>query len=585
MNSRRPLPTLVAAAFVILGFSAFAADPTADPSLSALRDCIARYGTDLAAIERRYAVPGSETHRERLGQFFAEQQRGLEAVNFDALDQDGRIDYLLLRNRIRFERQQLEHRHSQDLAITNLVPFAPVIARLEEARNRMEPLDAAAAADQISAVTRQLADTRKALEARLKEPRPTNAPAVTDKVVANRALRRVRQLRETFHEWRDFYAGYDPGFTWWLREPGDKLDKDLQDYAKFLREKLVGATEGEDDPVLGDPIGRAALLDALANEFIVYTPEELIEIANREFAWCETEWKRAAHDMGLGDDWRKALDRASRDYVKPGEQPQLIRDLGREAEKFAADHNLVSVPPLCSEIWRMEMMSPERQKVNPYFTGGEIISVSYPTDGMSGEDKLMSLRGNNVHFCRATVLHELIPGHHLQIYMSERWRTHRRAFSTPFLVEGWALHWEMRFWDLGFPKTPEDRVGMLFWRTHRCARIIFSLKFHLGQMTAAEAIDFLVDRVGHERRNATAEVRRSVAGGYGPLYQAAYLLGGLQMRSLQREVVDAKQMTERDFHDAVLRENAIPIELIRASLEHRPLTRDYSAGWRFYDAK
>ena len=67
----------------------------------------------------------------------------------------------------------------------------------------------------------------------------------------------------------------------------------------------------------------------------------------------------------------------------------------------------------------------------------------------------------------------------------------------------------MKMWDMGFPRTPEERVGMLFWRAHRCARIIFSLKFHLGQMTAQQAIDFLVDRVGHERRNATAEVRRS----------------------------------------------------------------------------
>src|SRR5439155_8103344 len=97
-------------------------------------------------------------------------------------------------------------------------------------------------------------------------------------------------------------------------------------------------------------------------------------------------------------------------------------------------------------------------------------------------------------------------------------------------------------------------------------RIIFSLKFHLGQMTAQEAIDFLVDRVGHERRNARAEVRRSVDGSYGPLYQAAYMLGGLQIRALRKELVDSGRMTNRQFHDAVLRENAIPLEMIRASL-------------------
>ena len=102
-------------------------------------------------------------------------------------------------------------------------------------------------------------------------------------------------------------------------------------------------------------------------------------------------------------------------------------------------------------------------------------------------------------------------------------------------------------------------------------------------MTAQEAIDFLVDRVGHERRNATAEVRRSVDGSYGPLYQAAYMLGGLQIRALRKELVDSGKMSDRQFHDAILKENAIPVELIRASLTGLPLTRDYSAQWRFYE--
>ena len=146
---------------------------------------------------------------------------------------------------------------------------------------------------------------------------------------------------------------------------------------------------------------------------------------------------------------------------------------------------------------------------------------------MTHEQKLMSLRGNNRHFSRATVLHELIPGHHLQGFMTDRYRPYRRVFRTPFWLEGWALYWEMTL-DKGFPRSPEDRVGFLFWRMHRCARIIFSLKFHLEQMTPQECIDFLVDRVGHERENATAEVRRSFNGDYGPLYQCAYMLGAIQ---------------------------------------------------------
>jgi uncharacterized protein (DUF885 family) len=194
----------------------------------------------------------------------------------------------------------------------------------------------------------------------------------------------------------------------------------------------------------------------------------------------------------------------------------------------------------------------------------------------------MSLRGNAVHFSRATVQHELIPGHHLQAYMADRYSSHRRAFSTPFWTEGWALYWEMLLWDKGFARSPEDRIGMLFWRMHRTARIIFSLGFHLGKMTPQECIDFLVEKVGHERFTAEGEVRRSFNGTYSPLYQVAYMIGGLQFRALHQDLVASGRMTNRIFHDTILTLGRIPVEMVRASLLAQPLSRDYRASWRFY---
>ena len=117
---------------------------------------------------------------------------------------------------------------------------------------------------------------------------------------------------------------------------------------------------------------------------------------------------------------------------------------------------------------------------------------------------------------------------------------------------------------------------------HRCARIVFSLGFHLDKMTAMEAVDYLVDRVGHERENAAAEVRRSVETSYPPLYQAAYMLGALQFRALRRELVDSGKMSERDFHDSILKLNSMPVEMVRASLIKRPLAKDFMSNWRFY---
>jgi uncharacterized protein (DUF885 family) len=337
----------------------------------------------------------------------------------------------------------------------------------------------------------------------------------------------------------------------------------------------------DDNEIVGRPIGREALLAALAAEMVPYSPEQLVEMANREYAWCEAEMKKAAREMGLGDDWKAAVEKVKTRHVEPGGQPMLVRDLALEAIEYLRTKDLVTVPPLAAETWRMDMMSPERQRFNPFFTGGEVISVAFPTDTMSHEQKLQALRGNNVHFSRATVHHELIPGHHLQQFMTQRYQPQRQAFATPFWTEGWAVYWEMVLYEKGFPRGPEDRVGLMFWRMHRCARVIFSLGFHLGKMTPQECIDFLVDKVGHERENATAEVRRSFQGGYPPLYQVGYLVGAKQFWALGQELVTSGKMTEKAFHDAILKEGILPVELVRVAITNQKVERDFKPSWKF----
>ena len=306
-----------------------------------------------------------------------------------------------------------------------------------------------------------------------------------------------------------------------------------------------------------------------------------MDIANKEFAYCDAELLKASKEMGFGNDWKAAQEKVKNSYVAPGKQPEAMYDLYKQSVAFLKKNDLITIPDLSEETWRMMMMSPERQLVNPFFLGGETLIISYPTNTMDYEQKMMSMRGNNPHFSRATVHHELIAGHHLQGYMSNRYKTYR-DFDTPFWVEGNALYWELLLWDLKFPVSAEDRIGMLFWRMHRCARIIFSLNYHMGKWTPQQCIDFLVDRVGHEKANAEGEVRRSFTGGYGPLYQIAYMIGGLQQMAIKKELVDTKKMTIKQFNDALLHENSMPIEMLRAIITNQPLTKNFKTQWRFY---
>ena len=398
----------------------------------------------------------------------------------------------------------------------------------------------------------------------------------------SRAAAYLDAIRPIVAEWHAFYDGYDPMFSWWAKEPYGRLDKALAAYADALRVQIVGAKPGALAPIIGDPVLAAGLQADLAFEMIPYTAEELIAIGNREFEATEAEFRKVAREMGFGDNWKAALEHTKNLAPPPGEAPWAIFDIARYSESFVENMKAITLAPLAREVWRLAMQSPERQLINPFFTGGELTRVSYPVDTMTHDDKLMSLRGNTPPFNFATVHHELVPGHHLQAFLSDRFNPHRAALQrTPFWREGWALYWELQLWDRGFPRTAPEKVGMLFWRLHRAARIVFSMNYHLGRWTPQQAVDFLVDRVGHERANAEGEVRRTTIDA--PLYQAAYLIGGLQFKALYREFVDSGRMTATAFHDAILAGGHMPVELVRARLSGAALTRDYRTSWRFYE--
>jgi uncharacterized protein (DUF885 family) len=695
--------------------------PLLSPRQSEMRLVTARYTLDRVTLGGNYlgaprggqgrgagsaaapAEPSSPNRIARLKRFDLDWQAALAALDPAALSASARAELDTLKSTVSSNLKQLEADSAALAQVSPLVPFAPAVVRLVEARIRLEDVDPEKVAGAVTDVTREVGRVRATIEAGLAAGAAPDAVRV-GKDMALRGAAAVDVLRASFAEWFTFYNGYDPLFTWWNGLPFKKADAALLGYAVLLREKVApadraplnvppgtpasivpspapqfpsvpdlrellalpqdemtdivqrfrgpaarggrgsdtvaapgagkrdrkfyedwlkalktldfdklsrnaqvdylyikkaaerqiardGAALPENPPrkadasgIPGKARGRQGLIFDLQDELIPYTPEELIALAEVEFAWCEAEMKKASSQLGLGDDWKRALEKMKEIHPTPGGQVAVIRDLMFEAVGYLRAHDLLTVPAVAAESLHMIMMTPERQLVNPFFTGGSEISVSYPTDTMEYEARLQSMRGNNTPFSHATAFHEMIPGHNLVFYTGARYRGYRPALggNSPFYSEGWPLYWELTLYDLGFHDTPEKKIGALFWRMHRCARIIFSLKFHMGEWSPQECVDFLVDRVGFERDNAAGEVRRSFQGGYGPLYQAAYLLGGLQLRALRKELVDTGLMGQKAFHDETLRQGSMPITLLRLVLGRQKLTRDMSIDWRFY---
>lgn len=536
----------------------------------ALNERIATVRADESALERKYPNANTQVYQDRMEKFYTDALSAHLSTFNNQWGYQDRIDFILLRNYLekRLYYHQLDKATFERLKGV-LKPYNELLDFLEARKTGKRP-----DAPQVAAMFDQAA---KATEQSIK-----NLPKYTSWQDADRAAAIIKDLQENLEEAHTYYNEYNPSYYWWVKNPYLMLHDALAKLAKELKESYVNTSVKDDGSgIIGKPIGRESVIKELAFEFIPYTPEQLIEEANRQFAWCEKEMLKASAEMGFGKDWKAALESVKNTYVEPGQWNEDANKMVWEAIDFIESRDLITVPEMAKETYRTRMLSAEAQRVSPFFLGGEVLMVSYPTLEMAHDEKMMSMRGNNPHFSHATVHHEIIPGHHLQQFMSQRYQPQRRGFGTPFWTEGWSLYWEFNLWDKQFPRSVEDRVGMLFWRMHRCARIIFSLSYHLEKMTPQECIDLLVDKVGHERANAEAEVRRSFTGRYGPLYQIAYMVGGLQFYSLKKEYVAGGKMTEKVFHDTILQNNNMPVELVKAILEQRSLPPNYQSEWKF----
>jgi hypothetical protein len=534
-----------------------------------------QYDADYKSLSIAYIVGSSPERNARFDQLYNDYIKQLNAIDFASLPQECKADYILFKRDLKENLRISEVQAREYEELVEWFPLADKIFNYEKTRRKGGTIDSKELALELEAMTNKIEE----LQVELENDQELNIPSIYAAGIIVGDLRKA--LRSVF----DFYNGYDPLFTWWVPMPYENLDAALANYSEEFKGKLNDPEFKMDDSgIVGKPVGREELIRDLRYNFIPYSPEELIEIAEKELAWSDEQMLQASREMGHGENWKAASEEVKETYVEPGKQPQVIMRLFDESMDFIKKNDLLTIPTLAKEVWGITMMSPERQLVSPFFLGGTSIIVSYPTNTMEIGDRLMSMRGNNPHFSRATVHHESIGGHHFQRYMNNRTRTYRN-FRTPFWHEGNALYWEFLLYDMGFPESPEDRIGMLFWRMHRSARVIFSLNFHLGNWTPQECIDFLVDRVNFERANAEAEVRRSFTTHYSPLYQLAYMMGGLQFWSLKEEVVDSGIMTLKEYHDSILELNSMPVEMVRAILTNQELKKDFETNWKFYESR
>jgi uncharacterized protein (DUF885 family) len=165
--------------------------------------------------------------------------------------------------------------------------------------------------------------------------------------------------------------------------------------------------------------------------------------------------------------------------------------------------------------------------------------------------------------------HEAVPGHHLQLTLQQELKglpDFRRHGGFTAFVEGWALYAERLPKEVGLYADPYSEFGRLTFESWRAVRLIVDTGIHHFKWTREEAIEFLREHTALAENDIVSEVERYIAW---PGQALAYKIGQMKIANLrlQAEQRLGDRFDIRRFHDALLEEGALPLDLLEIKME------------------
>ena len=141
---------------------------------SEMVDVVQRYAADQQALGRRYDAGDSPEQRARMRGFYIAWRTRLRALDFGRMSQEGKIDYVLLDNHLRYQLELADRQDTMRAEILPLLPFNDALLRLHDARRDLETINPQATAKQVATFAAQIDSLRTLLE-----PARCTAPAGT----------------------------------------------------------------------------------------------------------------------------------------------------------------------------------------------------------------------------------------------------------------------------------------------------------------------------------------------------------------------------------------------------------------------
>jgi len=180
-----------------------------------------------------------------------------------------------------------------------------------------------------------------------------------------------------------------------------------------------------------------------------------------------------------------------------------------------------------------------------------------------------NLQRRTTYDMEAILLHEAVPGHHLQIARAQELRglpQFRRSASYVAYGEGWALYAESLGNEMGMYRDPYTKFGQLSAEMWRACRLVVDTGLHAFGWTREQSIRYLIDNAGIQESAAIAETDRYIII---PGQALGYKIGELKIKALRAKAQAAlgDKFDVRRFHNAVIDDGALPLTLLELRID------------------
>ncbi len=323
-------------------------------------------------------------------------------------------------------------------------------------------------------------------------------------------------------------------------------------------------------------VGRQHYEHLLRDYFLVDSDaDQVAEWAREQVARDREALTAQATTMDPSRTWQEQLVRIQRLYPAQQDLFEAHAEATDRARRHTVEHDLVSVPDgescsvdvvpahrrPASAIAAVELRAPWDDSLASRLV---VTPVPEPTDGTRGHEQ----PGEHCYAMITALSGQLsYPGQHLQ-QVHHRLATAgnasiRRVFMSGAFVHGWGLYAEDVMHETGYLDDPDLVLYRLRNSLWRSARVVVDVGLHAGQMSLAQAVEYLVAEAELSSDLAESEVRRCLRHDQA-CRPTAYAMGRVAFHELRQrwQQVSARPGDLRAFHDDVLRHGSVPLRLI-----------------------